>query len=212
MTATAPTLPVLQVQQLCFAYPDRPLWQGWSQDLGPGLALVCGGDGSGKSTLLRLLAGQLRPQGGRLLLAGCDAQAQGQAYRAQVAWVDPRDPGADGQGSPVQWLAGLPARFPHWDAAQWQQHVRGWELEAHLAKPWSALSTGSRRKCWMAAALASGAPLTLIDEPEAGLDRPSRHYLQQALAALAGSPRLIVVAHWEALPGVPWGQRVDLAG
>ena len=65
----------------------------------------------------------------------------------------------------------------------------------------------------MAAALASGAALTLIDEPIAGLDRPSIAYLQQALASAAQSsapPSAIVVAHYEALDGVPWQQVLEL--
>ena len=57
----------------------------------------------------------------------------------------------------------------------------------------------------MAAGLASGAPLTLIDEPVAGLDNASLRYLGQAIAAAAAQPgRAIVVAHYEPLRGVPW--------
>ena len=56
----------------------------------------------------------------------------------------------------------------------------------------------------MAGALASTAPLTLIDEPVGGLDKPSARYLAQALASQAArSDRLTVVAHYEALPDVP---------
>lgn len=63
----------------------------------------------------------------------------------------------------------------------------------------------------MAGAFASGAPLTLIDEPVAGLDKPSVAYLTQLLARLASqTTRIVVVAHHEALADVPWGQVVDL--
>ena len=68
------------------------------------------------------------------------------------------------------------------------------------------------RKVLMAGALASGAPLTLIDEPVAGLDKPSIQYLARALTSVAAQPgRLVVVAHYETLAGVPWGTVVDLA-
>ena len=73
------------------------------------------------------------------------------------------------------------------------------------------LSTGTRRKLLMAAALASGAQLTLIDEPVAGLDRASIRYLCQALADTAQAPdRALVVAHYEALDGVPWRAVIEL--
>jgi ABC-type multidrug transport system ATPase subunit len=211
MTTADTTL--LQVHDLAFAHPGRPLWSGWSQDWRAGVGLVRGGDGSGKTTLLSLLAGQLAPARGRLVLCGTDLAAQPSAYRRQVFWMDPRAPGLPAQAglTPGQWLQTLPARHPLWSEAALQSHVQGWDLAPHLAKPFHALSTGTQRKCFMAAALASGAPLTLIDEPVAGLDKPSIRYLQQALGALAQArDRLVLVAHYEALPGVDWGSTVDL--
>jgi len=204
---------LLQVHDLAFSYPGRSLWAGWSHGWRAGAGLVRGGDGAGKTTLLRLLAGQLAPARGRLVLGGVERVAQPEAYRRQVFWMDPRAPGLPAQPglTPAQWLQTLPARHPLWNAEALQAHADGWELAPHLAKPFHALSTGTQRKIFMAAALASGAPLTLIDEPVAGLDRPSIQYLQQALGALAGArDRLVIVAHYEALPGVEWSSTVDL--
>jgi ABC-type sulfate/molybdate transport systems ATPase subunit len=44
------------------------------------------------------------------------------------------------------------------------------------------LSTGSKRKVWLAGALAAHATVTLLDEPEAALDVPSRRALRAELA------------------------------
>ena len=202
--------PLLQIKNLHFSHPQHSLWQGWSADLNPGVTLLRGGDGSGKTTLLRLLAGDLAPQQGRLVLQGMDGMADPDGYRRQVFWQDPRAHALhDITG--MAWLATLPARYPAWDASALAAHVQGWGLAVHLDKPIYQLSSGSQRKLLMAAALASGAALTLIDEPIAGLDRPSIAYLQQALANAAQSPqRAIVVAHYEALDGVPWQQVLDL--
>ena len=210
--------PLLQVHNLHFSYPGRPLWQGWSHAWPAGVGLVLGGDGAGKTTLLRLLAGQERAHRGRLVLGGVDLSADAQAYRRQVFWVDPRAPGLPpGEGlSPRQWLAELPARYPGWSDAALQAHQQGWALEPHLDKPFFALSTGTQRKIFMAAALASGAPLVLIDEPVGGLDRPSVQYLEQALQAqvqaqaLVQAPQLVLVAHYEPLAGVPGNHTVAL--
>lgn len=204
------TPPLLQISDLHFSHPQRSLWRGWNANLAAGATLLRGGDGSGKTTLLRLLAGDLARQQGRLVLQGVDSAADPAGYRQQVFWQDPRTHGLH-DISGQAWLAGLPARYPAWDAGALATHVQGWGLAVHLDKPLYQLSSGSQRKLLMAAALASGAALTLIDEPIAGLDRPSIAYLQQALASAAQSPRrAIVVAHYEALDGVPWQQVLDL--
>ena len=78
----------------------------------------------------------------------------------------------------------------------------------HLQSPYQ-LSSGSQRKVLLAAALANGAVLTLLDEPLAALDKPSISYLLQALEAEARAPmlgRAVLVAHYDALgdlPGAP---------
>lgn len=202
---------VLQAEGLRFAYPGCALLDGLALAWSAGLALVQGGESSGKTTLLRLLAGELVPQAGHVRLQGVDQASAPSAYRAQVFWQDPRSTALD-MFTARQWLDSLPGQYPAWDAAELGVHVRGFSLEPHLDKPFYALSTGSRRKVLMAAALASGAALALIDEPVAGLDKPSVNYLVEALGGAARhSARLVVVAHYEPLPGVPWGQGITLA-
>ena len=218
---------VLQVEGLCFAYPECGVLNQWSVALPAGLALVRGDESSGKTTLLRLLAGELTAQAGRITLQGVCLSDAPTACAHKVFWVDPRSGDLD-KLTARTWLDGLPARYPLWDAAALAAHTEGFSLSEHLDKPLYALSTGSKRKVLMAGALAagwavavvpalagalaSGAPLTLIDEPVAGLDKPSFQYLARALTSVAAQPgRLVVVAHYETLAGVPWGTVVDLA-
>ncbi len=201
---------VLQVEGLCFTYPECGVLDQWSAALPAGLVLVHGDESSGKTTLLRLLAGQLQPQAGQIRLQGLNPSDAPEAYAQKVFWTDPRS----GDLDPLTargWLGSLPARYPLWDAAALAAHTEGFTLHEHLDKPFYALSTGSKRKVLMAGALASGAPLTLIDEPVGGLDKPSAAYVGRALAQVANQPgRVVVVAHYEALPGVPWGTVVEL--
>lgn len=203
---------VLQVEGLCFAYPECGVLNQWSVALPAGLALVRGDESSGKTTLLRLLAGELTAQAGRITLQGVRLSDAPKAFAQMVFWVDPRAGDMD-KLTARGWLDSLPAHYPLWDAAALATHIEGFTLHEHLDKPFYALSTGSKRKVLMAGALASGAPLTLIDEPVGGLDKPSATYLGRALAQVAGQPgRVVVVAHYEALPSVPWGTVVELNG
>lgn len=88
------------------------------------------------------------------------------------------------------------------DAARWQALVDGFSLAPHLQKKMFMLSTGSKRKVWLAAALASKRPLTLLDEPTAGLDLAGREELVAALGAVgdSGPPTVLVTHHVEEIP------------
>ena len=203
--------PMLQVDRLCFAYPECAVLEQWSVALPAGVSLVRGDESSGKTTLLRLLAGELAAQSGRITLQGKVLDSGTKARSAAVFWADPRS-GAWDTSTARAWLEGLPAHYPQWSSTAVAAHTEGFSLSEHLDKPFYALSTGSKRKVLMAGALASGAPLTLIDEPVAGLDKPSIVYLAEALAKVAAEgDRVVLVAHYDTLPGVAWTRVVEIA-
>lgn len=205
--------PALRAEGICFGFAQRPLFQHWSADFPAGLVLVQGGDGAGKTSLLRLMAGEWAPQAGRMLLHGTSATQQPAQYRAQVFWRDPRAPWPQAMTA-QDWAAELRTVHARWSEEDWHAHVVGWGIAGHLHKAMHQLSAGSQRKVLMAGALASGAPLTLLDEPLAGLDKASIAYLLQALQREASAPRtagrVLVVAHYDALGDLPWRHRVVL--
>lgn len=204
---------LLSVEGLTFLYPQRALFTDWSARIGPGVTLLLGGEGSGKTTLLRLLAGELRAASGHVRLKGVSASDPSQAYRAQVFWQHPATDALDAI-TPLDYFEQLRRRYPAFlppDAAAWQALLVGLSLTEHLAKPLYMLSTGSKRKVWLAAAFAAGATLTLLDDPFAALDKPSIRFVQQQLTRMAQVPeRACVVAHFEALGDVPLAQVIDL--
>ena len=204
----------ITIQQLNFTYEGAvtPVFKNMSATLDTDWRLgLIGRNGRGKTTLLRLLAGELAPQQGDVRLCGISLASAPEAYRAQVFWHDPRSHALHAL-SARDWWASLPARHSGWQASALAAHIDGLALAAHADKPMYQLSSGSQRKVILAAGLASGAALTLVDEPLAGLDWPSMAYVQQALAALAAAPgqRAVLVAHYEALPGVACAAVLDL--
>jgi ABC-type multidrug transport system ATPase subunit len=200
----AATPPILHIDHLHFAYPgDPPIAAGWSARIGAGVTLLHGDTGSGKSTLLRVLAGALPATGGRLTLAGAALPDAAEAYRRQVFFVDPSTDAFDAMGV-EECAASLRSADVPFDAARWQALVDGFSLAPHLAKKMFMLSTGSKRKVWLAAALASSRPLTLLDEPTAGLDAGSMRCLWRTLAEVAQEGgRAVIVASGERIDGVP---------
>lgn len=185
------------LQHLHFTYPgtpDQPVFTDFSANIPAGVTLVCGGDGCGKSTLLKFLAGALTPDAGDVLVAGGDSAA--------VFWLDPRTDALD-QTTVAAYFAALPAQWPALDTAWLAELVEGLGLQPHMHKQLFMLSTGSKRKVFLAAALASGAALTLLDEPFAALDAPSIRCATQALNKVAAQPgRACVMADYVAPMGV----------
>lgn len=205
---------VLQVDGLCFDYPQRPLFAGLTASIPGGVCLVLGGDGSGKTTLLRLLAGELAALAGKLEINGVALADDARGYRQQVFWVDPYATDHD-QVTALQYFALQRLRYPGFlsvDSERLAELVDGLALAEHLEKPLYMLSTGSRRKVWLAAAFAAGATVTLLDDPFAALDRPSIAFVLRVLAGVAMDPsRSWIVAHFEGLAGVPLAKRMALA-
>jgi len=201
---------LLQALDLRFAYPHQPaLIDGWSIAIHAGVTLIHGDTGSGKSTLLRVLAGA-EPAAGWLTLASAHADTDLAAYQRCVFWCDPATEAFE-QVTARDCTAALQDGDDRFDTAAWHEHVAGFALAPHLDKPMYMLSTGSKRKLWLAAALASGRALTLLDEPSAALDAASVAHLQQALAKLAETDqRAVVIASSQRLGTIPLAGLIEL--
>ncbi|MEP6875548.1 MAG: ATP-binding cassette domain-containing protein [Burkholderiales bacterium] len=209
---TTPTrATVLHVQHLSFTPADQPaLIADWSTAIAPGVTLLHGDTGSGKSTLLRLIAGDQPASAGRLMLAGTALADDPAAYRRQVFWCDPATDAFD-RVTARECSMLLSAGDPGFDATAWEAMVDRFALAPHIDKPMYMLSTGSKRKVWLAAALASGRPLTLLDEPTGGLDARSIAGLMEALTRLAThASRAVIVASSERLARVPLAGLIEL--
>jgi ABC-type multidrug transport system ATPase subunit len=201
---------VLKISRLSFAYPGCVVVRDFSAQAANGLILVRGGGGRGKTSLLCLLAGELAPDAGQLQLGGMCLHEQPEAYRQQVFWADPRTAAHDALTC-RDYLATVKRRYPAFDKAQLNRAVEGLSLAPHLEKNIFMLSTGSRRKLYLAAAFASGAPLTLLDSPFAALDKVSIRFALTLLAEAAqDNTRLWVLADYEQPEGMTLPTLIDL--
>lgn len=141
-----------------------------------GLHAVWGDEGTGKTSLLRLLAGDLPPMGGEVVRA------------ADVFWLDLRGPEHDETTVQACWDT-LRHAYPRWDDALLETLTDTLAMRPHLHKKLNMLSTGSRRKVLLLAALAAGARVTLLDQVFVSLDAVSIGHVQDALAQAAEQAR-----------------------
>jgi ABC-type multidrug transport system ATPase subunit len=202
--------PILQVSKLNFSWATQPLITDFSADILPGITLVKGGDGRGKSTLLRLLAGALPAQSGQLQINGTDLQTQPVNYKTQVFWADPRSDAFD-QMRVSDYFAWQQRNHAHFDDSVRADAVAGLGLAEHLHKQLYMLSTGSKRKVFITAAFASGAAVTLLDEPFAAVDAVSIGFMLKWLKrAQSGTNSAWVIADYLGPEGLHLRQTLDL--
>lgn len=126
-----------------------------------------GPNGAGKTTTLRLLLGSLRPSSGRATIFGLDVTAQAATAHAHLAYVPgeaqlwPRLTG----GQTLDFLARIHGGD---DATYRSELIERFQLDP--SRRVREYSKGNRQKLALISALATRAPLLLLDEPTAGLD------------------------------------------
>lgn len=202
--------PLLRVDGLSFAYPSQPLFDNWSAQFTPGLHLLCGDESCGKTSLLRLLAGDLMPQAGSMQLGPYLFAEDAQSYRKQLFRTDPTSDAFDSV-TPIQWFDSLRGTRSAFDVSRAEELLSQLSLQEHLNKTGHMLSTGSRRKVWLAAALASNAALVLIDQPFAALDAPSIRAVTAMLQAIGQEARrIVIIADYEPPPRLALHQTLRL--
>ena len=204
---------VLQIDGLCHAYSRRPLFKHLNAKISPGVTLIRGGDGSGKTSLVRLLAGALEVQTGNLSINDVPLSREPERYREKLFWTDP-DTDAFESISALQFFERQRSGYPNFhasDAPALRQLIKGLGLLPHMAKPIYMLSSGTRRKVWLAAAFSAGASVTLLDDPFAALDNASILFVTRQLQQAALDPaRALVVTHYDDLGGIPLALTIDL--
>jgi ABC-2 type transport system ATP-binding protein len=147
---------------------------------------VLGPNGAGKTTFVRTVATLLRPDEGRLLVAGHDARKEPADVRraiglaGQFAAVEPAMTGRENLEM-VARLFGRSRRAAKASAAAVLEQLGLADDGDRLARTYSG---GMRRRLDLGASLVGAPRLLLLDEPTTGLDPRSRIELWDAIRAL----------------------------
>lgn len=186
---------MVQFEAVTFGYGKKPLFQGLDLIAEGGSTVgLLGLNGAGKTSLLKLAAGALFPQGGRISVFGRESRLRSPAHLADVSFVseDPWIPPLPAES----WLSRYGVFRPRLDRSAFLASLE--EFQVPREKSAAKLSYGQRKKFALAAALAGGARLVLLDEPTNGLDIPSKAQFRRVLASASSEERIFIVSTHQA--------------
>lgn len=209
----------LQISDLRFGYDARPVVDlpALSVSAGRSCALI-GPSGCGKSTLLHLVAGLLRPQAGRVVVAGQDLTALGDAeldrFRGRHLGIVLQRLHLLSALSVIDnlLLAQRLARVPC-DASAVRRSLAELGVEDLAASRPARLSRGQAQRVAIARALVHAPALLLADEPTSSLDDANAARVLELLVqrTRAHGTALLLVTHDRRVSGL-LDDQVDLDG
>ncbi|MEZ5406890.1 MAG: ABC transporter ATP-binding protein [Acidimicrobiales bacterium] len=150
-----------------------------------------GPNGAGKTVTIRILLGLIRPDGGSAALFGADPWSDAVTLHRRLAYV-PGDtnlwPNLTG-GEIIDLLGHLRGGL---DPARRTELIERFDLDPR--KKARAYSKGNRQKVALVAALASDAPLLMLDEPTAGLDPLMEAVFQDTVLDTVAEGRTVLLS------------------
>jgi len=186
-------MPLITLRDVRVRFRGPPLLDNVSCHIEAGQRIgLLGRNGAGKTTLMRLVAGDLKPDGGEVLLAPGTRVAM---LRQDV----PQDVGgtiADVVATGLDAEALAASGDDEHDAAWRREHavariLSRMELSADAA--FAPLSSGMKRRVLLARALVAEPDVLLLDEPTNHLDAESIAWLEKFLETYPGT--VIAVTH-----------------
>src|SRR3954465_700795 len=184
-------MPAIELDGLARRYGERVALAGVTVRVEAGQTLaVLGGNGAGKTTLLRVLAGLLRPHGGRASVLGAELPRERWRLPGQVGYLghDPllyRD--LSGREN-LRYHASLHGVPPERVAT-----VLGKVgMERRADDPVRELSRGMVQRLAAARAVLHDPPLLLLDEPRSHLDPAGVERLFPLIGRSSGRTRVLV--------------------
>ena len=188
---TASSQAAIELEGLERRYGERVALAGISLRLEAGRTLaVIGPNGAGKSTLLRVLAGLLRPHGGRVRVLGAQLPGEAWRLRGRVGYLG-HEPllyrELTGREN-LRYHAGLHGLDP----AGVDRLVAAVGMDRRADEPLRELSRGMVKRLEAARAVLHDPPLLLLDEPTTGLDAGALELLEPLIGRSSGRTRVVV--------------------
>lgn len=164
-------------------------------EIEPGYVVaVLGPNGSGKSTLFRMLLDLVHPDSGEIRLFGRHYSEQELEIKRGIGYVPDASVGHDEMNAAD--LGTFVGRwYPSWDPARYTELLR--RLDIDPRKRFGKLSKGMRQRLSIATAMATQAPLLVLDEPTESLDLLVRRVVLEEISEYVrdGDRSVVLATH-----------------
>ncbi len=192
MTDTMTAKVIAGLEGVRFGYPRRkPLFESLDYRIrSGGVVGLLGKNGAGKTTLLKLISGVLFAQAGQVTLFGDPAEQRRAATLARISYIPEQFEVP--QIRLREYITVQAGYFPRFDRQMMERFLQRFEVPGN--EYLSELSFGQQKKVLIAAALATGAELVILDEPTNGLDIPSKQIFRRMVAEAAGDNRTVIIS------------------
>lgn len=184
---------LIEVKGVSFAYNDEPVIENADFDImANDVVTIVGPNGGGKTTLLKLLMGSLKPQAGRIVVAGGRTGAFG--YVPQYSNLDSSYPITVFEVV----LSGRIRNFGFYtkeDRLAAARSIEAVGLTGLERRSFFELSGGQRQRVLIARALSPDPEILLLDEPTASIDTGAEKQLNVLLQSLSRDHTIILVTH-----------------
>ncbi|MFZ7111543.1 MAG: ABC transporter ATP-binding protein [Desulfatiglandales bacterium] len=192
---------MLRIENLTAGYGRHPVLRDVTLNIEEGhMSALIGQNGSGKTTLMRCINAVLRPGKGRVSVAGRDI---GRLKRSEIARLISMVPQTNQATFPFSCLEmilmGGAARLKAWSSPGSVETDRARQLGREIGisellnRAFNHLSGGEKQLVMLARALYQGAPIMLLDEPNAHLDFCNQHRIMALVREIAVRRRVTVL-------------------
>jgi ATP-binding cassette subfamily F protein uup len=177
---------VIEAQDVSKTYGNRPIIRDFSLRIQRGDRIgIVGANGAGKTTLLKLLTGEIRPEGGKVIQA---RTLSGIVIDQQRKLMEPSKRVKDVLANGGDWI----------EVRGSKKHIKGYLKEflfdpSLTDAPIGSLSGGERSRLLLAREFARQANLLVLDEPTNDLDLETLDLLQEVIADYDGT--VLIVSH-----------------
>jgi len=188
---------IIEVDNVTCRFGAVTAVEGVSLAIGEGTLFgLVGSDGAGKSTLLRAMATMIRPDSGRVAMAGFDTVRERRQVKRLIGYMPQRfglyqDLTVDENLRFFMDIYGTPARER---TARRERYLGFSNLLPFADRPAGKLSGGMKQKLGLACVLVHEPRILVLDEPTNGVDPVSRREFWEILLEMKRTGMTIVVS------------------